>query len=114
MTGRASLEGLRLSVWMALGGAWVVILMNLITESTTAQIRGVQLGTAFIMVILFAVVERRRRRSEQSMDLQQWLIVFTVVGAVLTLDYEGIQTGGLIINVSPMVALVLALLGRRS
>lgn len=109
----SSSEGWRESVWIVLFCNWGLILLGLLS-SPSPRLNGAQVGGALILVALFAVLERRRRGSAEDVHLQQWLTLGTVILVVATLDYSGLRTEGIILNVSPLVALALAwLLGGR-
>lgn len=103
----------RQSVWLVLLSAWFVVALGLIPGPSSPGFTGAQIGIAFILVVVFVAVDRHREVRDQWLDYQQWLILITIVALVGTLDWEGLKTQGVIINVSPLVALLVALFSRR-
>jgi len=98
--------------WIALGGAWIVIAAALLSPPS-ARINGVQIAVAFMLALLYGALFRRRRRAEESHGIQEWAVLVTVLVAVVTLDYAGLGTEGVILNTSPLAVLILlALRGR--
>lgn len=103
----------RHNVWMVLLLAWVVIGVGLMSGPSSPGVTGGQILMAFLLVVLLVGVDRYREEREQWLDWQQWLIVITIVALVGSLDWEGLRAQGAIINVSPLVALLVALFSRR-
>lgn len=94
-----------------LTGSWFVMIICWASE-TSPGTNGAMVFVAFALAILFFVLKNRAQRPQREHWIVYWLVPATTVVAVASIDYQGMRTEGIVLNTTPVVVLILALLRR--